>query len=70
MGSNGAMEDGQISTKVKSTVDDNDKIPKEHNSEVVPGSKQSSVVNVVVSGLALFSDGYNAQISMYLVSIL
>ncbi|RHZ65738.1 hypothetical protein CDV55_107114 [Aspergillus turcosus] len=62
MGSNGAMEDGQISTKLKSTVEDNDKIPKEHNSEVISETKQGGVVNVVVSGLALFSDGYNAQI--------
>ena len=29
----------------------------------VPVSRKSSVLNVVVSGLALFSDGYNAQIS-------
>lgn len=65
MGSNGAMEDRQISTKLKSTVEDNDKIPKEHNSEVISETKQGGVVNVVVSGLALFSDGYNAQISMY-----
>lgn len=28
-----------------------------------PEKKRSGVLNVVVSGLALFSDGYNAQIS-------
>ena len=28
-----------------------------------PEKKYSGVLNVVVSGLALFSDGYNAQIS-------
>lgn len=30
-----------------------------------PGAKQSGVLNVIVSGLALFSDGYNAEISTY-----
>jgi hypothetical protein len=30
-----------------------------------PEKKRSGVLNVVVSGLALFSDGYNAQISTY-----
>jgi hypothetical protein len=65
MDSNGAMGDGHISTKFKSAVEDNDKIPKQHESEVISGSKQGGVVNVIVSGLALFSDGYNAQISMY-----
>lgn len=29
----------------------------------IPIGRKSSVLNVVVSGLALFSDGYNAQIS-------
>lgn len=29
----------------------------------VPIGRKSSVLNVIVSGLALFSDGYNAQIS-------
>lgn len=29
-----------------------------------PEKKRSGVLNVVISGLALFSDGYNAQISM------
>jgi hypothetical protein len=28
-----------------------------------PEKKRSGVLNVVISGLALFSDGYNAQIS-------
>ena len=28
--------------------------------------RSSGILNVVVSGLALFSDGYNAQISMLL----
>lgn len=28
-----------------------------------PERKRSGVLNVVISGLALFSDGYNAQIS-------
>ncbi|KAJ5351022.1 hypothetical protein N7541_008749 [Penicillium brevicompactum] len=31
-----------------------------------PGKKRSGVLNVVVSGLALFSDGYNAQIIGYM----
>ncbi|KAF7178259.1 hypothetical protein CNMCM7691_006934 [Aspergillus felis] len=66
MDSNGAMEDGQISMKFKSTVEDNDKSPKQHESEVIPGRKQGGVVNVIVSGLALFSDGYNAQIIGYM----
>lgn len=30
-----------------------------------PARKSSGILNVVVSGLALFSDGYNAQISEY-----
>jgi hypothetical protein len=30
-----------------------------------PKRKSSGVLNVIVSGLALFSDGYNAQISMF-----
>ena len=29
-----------------------------------PEKKRSGMLNVIVSGLALFSDGYNAQISM------
>ncbi|GIJ87829.1 hypothetical protein Asppvi_006742 [Aspergillus pseudoviridinutans] len=66
MDSDGTMEDGQISMKFKSTVEDNDKTPKQHESEVIPGSKQGGVVNVIVSGLALFSDGYNAQIIGYM----
>ncbi|GFF43595.1 probable metabolite transport protein GIT1 [Aspergillus udagawae] len=66
MDSNGAMENGQISMKFKSTVEDDDKTPKQHGSEVIPGSKQGGVVNVIVSGLALFSDGYNAQIIGYM----
>ncbi|GIC87125.1 uncharacterized protein Aud_003506 [Aspergillus udagawae] len=60
------MEDGQISMKFKSTVEDDDKTPKQHGSEDIPGSKQGGVVNVIVSGLALFSDGYNAQIIGYM----
>lgn len=28
-------------------------------------SRQSGILNVVVSGLALFSDGYNAEISLF-----
>jgi hypothetical protein len=28
-------------------------------------SRQSGILNVVVSGLALFSDGYNAEISPF-----
>jgi hypothetical protein len=28
-----------------------------------PEKKRSGILNVVISGLALFSDGYNAQIS-------
>jgi hypothetical protein len=31
--------------------------------EPQPEQKRSGLLNVVVSGLALFSDGYNAQIS-------
>ncbi|KAJ5044230.1 hypothetical protein NUH16_001029 [Penicillium rubens] len=31
-----------------------------------PEKKRSGVLNVVVSGLALFSDGYNAQIIGYM----
>lgn len=39
-----------------------------HNNEsqdIEIGSARSGVLNVFVSGLALFSDGYNAQISMH-----
>lgn len=38
--------------------------PQEHTAEdTVAPSRKSGVLNVVISGLALFSDGYNAQIS-------
>ena len=34
-----------------------------NNGGDIPIGRKSSVLNVAVSGLALFSDGYNAQIS-------
>jgi hypothetical protein len=42
-----------------------DIIGKNDNIEAGQSKKSSGVLNVIISGLALFSDGYNAQISEY-----
>lgn len=37
----------------------------EDNQEFELEPKKSGVLNVVIAGIALFSDGYNAEISMW-----
>lgn len=43
-----------------------DEIPQERKASVAKITKTSSIIMVLVSGLALFSDGYNAQIIGYM----
>lgn len=60
------MENSPVDDSMLKVKDENDS---KHDDtwnleESEPKKKTSSALNVVVAGLALFSDGYNAQISM------
>ncbi|KAL5358250.1 major facilitator superfamily domain-containing protein [Aspergillus floccosus] len=59
-------KDGQIMIKPDDSTKYGDDAERSNSQEVVIGSKSSGVLNVVISGLALFSDGYNAQIIGYM----
>ncbi|KAL4897194.1 MFS general substrate transporter [Aspergillus ambiguus] len=61
-------KDAQVVVKDDSLTYDKDIEDAQRNvsQDVIVGSKGSGVLNVVVSGLALFSDGYNAQIIGYM----
>lgn len=41
--------------------DDTNGIEPSKNAQIVQISRKSGILNVIISGLALFSDGYNAQ---------
>lgn len=59
------MENSPVDDSMLKMQDENEKHDDTSNlEESEPKKKTSSALNVVVAGLALFSDGYNAQISM------
>lgn len=41
--------------------DDTNEIEPSQDAQIVQISRKSGILNVIISGLALFSDGYNAQ---------
>lgn len=59
------IKDGQVALQYNNgTAYDTEGGENNVSQEAGNKRKSSGVLNVVISGLALFSDGYNAQISM------
>lgn len=58
--------DSMMKIKDKNEIHDKDELHDDTSNleESEPKKKTSSVLTVMVAGLALFSDGYNAQIGM------